>query len=169
MIVAYNTINNFEYECLLLLETWANIPEVKCYGSTGDKYAAFLAPSSGEIEAVRLTHFSGNVSCDTKIPNTVWGCGYRQYFTQDEFLTLVTDSEKNVLFPSAQYRMHISYRITGADVETTKSIILKSDPPRIVKKGDEFQIWYGEDLAGVHDSYNDPNALHCLLVALKYC
>ena len=174
-LVVYGTRNNFEYEYLLLLEmSWVSIPEVKCYGSIGDKYAAFLAPSSGEIEAIRLTHFSGVVSCGTNNPSSLWGC-QNEYFQQNEFMTFVTDSEKKIIFPSVQYRndytngVRSTYKVAGADVKTTKSVILKSDPPRIVEKGEEFQIWYNVDRTNVHESGNDPNALHCILVSLKYC
>ena len=159
---------------MLLLETWVSIPEVKCYGSMGDKYAAFLAPSSGEIEAVRFTHFSGVVSCGLNIPSSLWGCRRVKYFQHNEFMTFVTDSEKNIIFPSVQYYHEYSddvltYKVAGADIMTTKSVILKSDPPRIVEKGEEFQIWYNIDRTDVHDGGNDPNALHCILVSLKYC
>lgn len=152
--------------------------QVKCYGSTGKRFASFQAPNAGKVKSIKLTHVNGGVSCNTlnNNPPSRWGCNnpWNVLYKPNLFKTVVTESLTNqVIFPSTHDKnfMHI---VDGGDLFTTKAVILTSAVPYPVKAGDELQIWYSEDLLEhldlkywTHD--NDPNILHCVKISLKYC
>ena len=138
--------------------------------NTGSAYASFQVPQSGKIEAIKLIHVSGAVSCVQSNPTTQWGC-VSPFYKRDQFHTFVTDPEKEIIFPSVYhtkpYPMY--YVVPGGDIETTKELILKPNTPYKVKKGQELQIWYAQDLIKYSDTNNDPNVRHCVRVSMKYC
>ena len=151
-----------------MLESWISVYQEKCYGSAGSSHASFQVPESGKIEAVKLIHVSGGVSCNLN-PKTRWGCDNFLY-KRDYFQTFVTDLNKEIIFPSVYTQAPSSiYVVPGGDIETTRELILKPDAPYKVKKGQELQIWYGQDLLKYSDDNNDPNVRHCVKVSMKYC
>ena len=144
-----------------------------CYGSAGNSYASFQAPSTGKIEAIKLTHMSGVVSCLDTLPHIRWGCN-SVWFTRKDFQTVVTDSQEHLVFPSSlksvqTYPEFSFYEIPGVDCDTAKEIILRSDTPHMVKHGEEFQIWYIQDLTNTSEENNNHDVRHCVKVSLKYC
>ena len=160
----------YDQTIYIFLESWTNIPKLMCYGSAGNSYASFRAPSMGKIEAIKLTHMSGVVSCVGTLPHIRWGCN-SPWYTRRMFQTVVTDSQDNLIFPSSlQTAPYIHfYEIPAVDCDTAKEIIIRSDTPHMVKHGEELQIWYIQDLLNASEDNNNYDVRHCVKVSLKYC
>ena len=117
-----------------------------CFGARDDSYGAFNIGESGVIRTFKLVHLTGSITCNPDYPPSYWGCefpGYRDTRLQ----TVITFKNRSALL-LADYRKNCghSYKIEGVGVNEPELRFNNLPSPISVSVGDEFQIWYGQDL-----------------------
>ena len=125
-----------------------------CFGARDDSYGKFSIHKAGKISAFKLAHRSGSVSC---LPGaekgTNWGCRYTDYIGQ--ICTHITNAS-NVRIVNVSDSGHGCYQLPGFD-HNSPEIELNLSSPIGVCAGQEFRIWYAEDLKDLND---DDNPFH---------
>ena len=133
-------------------ENWKKInTDPVCFGAKDDSYGTFIITESGVIYTFKLVHLSGSVICNPKYPSSYWGCEH-DYYDEERLLTLITFQNRSVLL-LAHYRRtqnnrctYYSYKIEGVGVNETELRFNNLPSPISVSVGQEFQLWYLEDL-----------------------
>lgn len=126
-----------------------NTEEV-CFGDKDDSYGNFSIRKTGKIFAFKLVHRSGSVSCVNK-PNTgtKWGCSE---FGSSFLCTLITNTS-NVRLVSLPSNGFGCYQLPGFHYNSDE-IELRPSSPVGAHAGQEFRIWYSEDLLNNYDFDN---------------
>ena len=121
-----------------------------CFGAKGDRFGSFWVEVGGSVEAVKLVHVSGQVSC---MPGdwTNWGCSH-----VDLIVTVITNSSNFVLLPESRQNV---YRIPGYNYDSKELVFTGLQSPLSVSSAQELRIWYGSDLIG--DTEYDNNGTTC--------
>ena len=126
-----------------------------CFGARGDSYGAFNISESGVIHTFILVHLSGSVKCNPKFPPSYWGCE-NPSFGDTRLLTVITFKNRSALL-LADYRekgCEPLYKIEGVGVNDNELRFNNLPTPISVSVGDEFQIWYGQDLLNCSEDNN---------------
>ena len=141
-----------------LLGRWykANTSPV-CFGTRNSQFGKFFLPSSGKLVAIRLDHLYGFVSCNTGSNSnwSFWGCGN----SRDQVNVVVTNAANQIILPPNQFfklaskwsRVTVPYYNAAFAPEIVFSVF---SHPRQVNKGQEFRVWYGEDLTDLTENDN---------------
>ncbi|KAL9983049.1 hypothetical protein ACROYT_G005173 [Oculina patagonica] len=122
-----------------------------CFGAKDDSYGKFNMPLDGTVVSLKLVYVSGYVACQTQtLPyGSNWGC------TEETLLTtLVTNDRNEVVFP--RYRQSKAYKIPGQNFNSPE-LVFKILPRLLrlnVAAGEEFRIWYRQDLLNGSESNN---------------
>ena len=128
-----------------------NTEEV-CFGARDDSYGKFSIHKAGKISAFKLAHRSGSVSCLPEADKgTNWGCSHESYIGQ--ICTHITDASNVVLVNNLDSSKHGCYQLPGFK-SYSDEIELSLSSPIGVRAGQEFRIWYGEDLKNKGDENN---------------
>ena len=128
-----------------------NTEEV-CFGARNDSYGKFSIHKAGKISAFKLAHRSGSVSCLAgAAKGTNWGCRDKSYIGQ--ICTHITDASNVVLVNNLDSSKHGCYQLPGFD-HNSPEIELNLSSPIGVRAGQEFRIWYAEDLKNKNDDDN---------------
>ncbi|KAL9961279.1 hypothetical protein ACROYT_G030188 [Oculina patagonica] len=142
-------------------ENWIIMtPSTVCFGAKKDFYGSFRIPTSGNIITFKLTHLSGSVSCNHKLPEfeSNWGCKYSK-LTSYTMGTLITDSDRNHLLPSEEYLSEEPgcgyYSLPWATPDSPVLVFDNFSTPLPVATNQEFQVWYNEDLYNCGEENND--------------
>ena len=107
-------------------------------------------------------HVSGEVSCKYSKGYSRWGCP----LFSDRVLTAITNANDQVIAPQGTHH-HGQYHIEGVNHDRDDTLTLFTNSNEEVEKGQEFRVWYTEDL---FNYYTVDNAgTHCILVLVKYC
>ena len=122
-----------------------------CFGARDDSYGKFSIHKAGKISAFKLAHHSGSVSCYKDDKGTNWGCSHPSYIRQ--ICTHITDASNVCLVNNLNSSAHGCYQLPGFD-HNSPEIELSLSSPIGVRAGQEFRIWYGEDLYNKDDSDN---------------
>ena len=138
-------------------ENWKKInTNPVCFGAKADSCAKFNTLESGVIYTFKLVHQSGSVSCNRRDPSSYWGCDNPD-FGEERLFTVITFQNRSALL-LADYRRtgckYYSYKIEGVGVNQSELQFNILPHPISVSVGDEFQIWYGQDLKGCSESNN---------------
>ena len=131
-----------------------------CFGAKDNQSGGFVVEVDGQIEAIKLVHLHGKVSCNVSIGRwSNWGCGNERLMV---FLTNATD---DVLIPKVVGGKHF-YKIKGYK-STSPEIIWKNftNPIRLTS-GQELRLWHGMDLRDKDESNN--NGTSCTDVFALY-
>ena len=129
---------------------WLKInTEVLCFGAKNDSYGKFSIHKAGKISAFKLAHRSGSVSCEKDDKGTKWGCNAYN----GKICTHMTDASNVSLVNNLNLGVHGCYQLPGFD-HNSPEIELSLSSPIGVRAGQEFRIWYGEDLYNKDDSDN---------------
>ena len=140
------TINHIVLTFFLPIEKWlVEIPGDVCMYGKGDKPGVFFAPMTGKIHSIRLVHISGKVSC-TPTDESNWG--YRSLID-----TILTDKDNKVVYPEDQ-KAHY-YRLPGF-TGNSPELVLTLTSPLVVTAGQEYRLWYWEDLINSSEEDNKP-------------
>ena len=150
----YQVSLNFASKCFS--EKWKKINTGPvCFGARGDSYGAFNIRESGVIYTFKLVHLSGSIRCNTVHPPSYWGCD-NPWFGVTRLQTVITFKNRSALL-LADYRekgCHYSYKIEGVGVNETELRFNNLPTPMSVSAGDEFQIWYTQDLKDCGEGNN---------------
>ena len=126
-----------------------------CFGARGDSYGAFNIRESGVIYTFKLVHLSGSITCNPDYPPSYWGCDHPA-FGDTRLLTVITFKNRSALL-LADYREKGCgplYKIEGVGVNDNELRFNNLPTPISVSVGDEFQIWYGQDLKNCSEDNN---------------
>ena len=92
--------------------------------------------------------------------SSYWGCDDQDYGDK-RLLTVITYPNKTALLladylkdDSGCGKKYYSYQIDGIGVNSTELVFNKLPTPLSVPYGQEFQIWYGQDLRDCSENNN---------------
>ena len=143
-------------KCFFFSENWKKINTGPvCFGARDDSYGAFNITESGVIHTFKLVHLSGSIRCNNVDPPSYWGCEHPSHGDM-KLITVITFKNRSALL-LADYRRkdcHYFYKIEGVCVNDTELRFNNLPSPISVSVGDEFQIWYGQDLKNCSE-YNN--------------
>ena len=126
-----------------------------CFGAKNDSYGKFSIHKAGKISAFKLAHRSGSVSClPGAAKGTNWGCNHQLY--NDRICTHITDASNVCVVKNLNSSVHGCYQLPGFKPNSDE-IELSLSSPIGVRAGQEFRIWYAEDLKNLDDDDNAYN------------
>ena len=122
-----------------------------CFGASADSFGRFVAPIGGHLLKFKLIHQSGSVECAAG-SSSHWGCTYPEMPQDHRLGTIITNSQSIRLLPKDYYflkgvpcRSHF-YGLPGQTVDSPELLFDNFSTPLNVSLGEEFQIWFTEDL-----------------------
>ena len=126
-----------------------------CFGTRNNQFARFYVPSKGKLGAIKLVHLYGFVSCDTRSNNwSFWGCaGWSQVNV------VITNAGNRIILTPNHDQLFINspkwYRMTYRNAAFAPELVLPvfSHPCRVYK-GQQFRVWYDEDLTDQFEHNN---------------
>ena len=137
-------------------------PSKVCFGAKGNSYGAFTTPTPGHIITFKLNYKSGYVNCAGPLfpkYRSKWGCKWPGY--THKMGTRITDSKRRPILPKRKYLkggldcfQNQFYKLPWAN---TESKVLRFDDFTTLKKvsaGQQFQVWFVEDLTGCSELGN---------------
>ena len=99
-------------------------------------------PHNGNISSFKLVHLRGSVSCSKrKNRSSNWGCA-----VGEALVTYVTNARNKIVFP--QVSEGNWYKLSGIWSNSTELTFNNLTVPMKVSTGQQFRVWYGEDLKG---------------------
>ena len=126
-----------------------------CFGARDNSYGAFKIRESGVIRTFKLVHLNGSVRCHRDYPPSYWGC-VNPVYGDTRLLTVITFRNESRL-SLADYKKRgcdSPYKIEGVGVNETELRFNNLPSPMSVSVGDEFQIWYVQDLLNCSEDNN---------------
>ena len=131
-----------------------------CFGAQNNQFGPFRVEVGGSIEAVKLVHLSGQVSCYRygKVWSK-WGCNGKENI----IFVFLTDASNTILLPMGQ---NSSYTIPGYDSQSSEIVFSGFPNPLHLSSGQELRLWYEEDLNDKSES--DNGGTSCADVLVKY-
>lgn len=123
-----------------------------------DTYGAFHILENGLIHTFKLVHRNGTLTCVPSHLGTYWGCA-RPFYGGNQLLTVIAYSNKTVLSVAEYLRnggscRYYSYHLNGVHANSPELTFMKLPFPIPVKVGQEFHIWYGQDLMDCSEDNN---------------
>ena len=127
----------------------------------GNDFGTFHASVGGNLIKMKLVHLYGYVSCtDGTKPElwSYWGCGYfDQKGIKDWSVVSVTYANNTVILPPEKlnrgsYKMALQPGYSSRDPEFVMSVFY--DQKVLVTVGEEFRVWYSEDLFDIVEDDN---------------
>ena len=150
----YQVSLNFASKCFS--EKWKKINTGPvCFGARDDSYGAFNIRESGVIYTFKLVHLSGSITCSPAYPPSYWGCD-NSALTDTSLQTVITFKNSSALL-LADYRekgCNFLYEIEGVGVYDSELRFNNLPTPISVSVGDEFQIWFTQDLNNCSEDNN---------------
>ena len=151
------------YSLLLFTDRWRKINfSPVCFGAKDQQFGSFSVHSvSGEkLAAVKLVHLYGYVTCDTRQISywSYWGCGAHN--SGDRINVVITTVTNHVLLPPDQLIVEHSAKWSKVPGYTSVSpeLVLSFFNPYSIQPGQEFRLWYGEDLMNAGEGDNGGTA-----------
>ncbi|XP_067025619.1 uncharacterized protein [Acropora muricata] len=134
-----------------------------CFGAKGNQFGWFQVEVGGSIQAVKLVHLSGQVTCDHRLVNawSKWGCG--PPFSVLLIHVFLTDAFNTILLPMGE---RSPYTIPGYDARSSEIVFSGFPNPLHLSSDKELRLWYSEDL--VDQSEDDNAGRSCTDVFAKY-
>lgn len=112
-------------------------------GARGNTPGVFLTPMAGKIDRIKLVHIHGQVGCDYN-RRSRWGC------RSSAIMTLLTDDNDKVIFP--EDHVIAAHYIPGFTSDSPE-LVFTFTTPLVVTAGQEYRLWYTEDL--YKDTYSE--------------
>ena len=131
-----------------------------CFGAKDNQFGQFQVEFGGHVEAVKLVHLSGQVSCSEHANFwSKWGCNEKENI----ILVFLTDASNTILLPMGQSSR---YTIPGYDAQSSEIVFSGFPNPLHLSSGQQLRIWYEEDL--YDESEFDNGGTSCADVLVKY-
>jgi len=127
-------------------------------GAKDNQSGKFFTHMVGKISALKLVHISGRVGC-TLDHTSKWGCDDSSYL-----YILITDDQNSVVFPE-YYNGQNSYTLPGF-TSNSPDLLLTFSIPLEVTAGQEYRVWYSEDLRSFTEF--DNHGATCMRVIVIY-
>ena len=132
-----------------------------CFGAKYDQFGRFEIKTGGSVNAVKLVHVSGSVTCNVNA-----GAGARSRFGcwKGEYIkTVVTTSNDVILLPESKQP---TYTLPGYYADSKEIAFTDISTPLLLSSGQKLRIWYGEDLT--NSAEGDNEGISCVDVYAKY-
>ncbi len=155
--------NKVKYWYVFISENWKKVNDAPvCFGARDDTYGTFNINECGLVYTFKLVHRSGSLSCNTDYPSSYWGCDHPLYGV-NKFDTIITYPNRTALLLADYLKddsktcgmLYHSYQIAGIGINSPELVFNKLPTPLSVSVGQEFQIWYGQDLKDCTEDNND--------------
>ncbi|KAL9952265.1 hypothetical protein ACROYT_G039491 [Oculina patagonica] len=125
-----------------------------CFGARDNSYGVFTIPQAGHVITFKLVYLSGYVTCDTGKPEyqSNWAC---KFFDVSRNLAIfITNDQQQQILPTDNALfydidacdLNIMYGVPGYSANSSELGFNNFSSPLAVSVGQEFQIWYTEDL-----------------------
>ncbi|XP_015760575.1 PREDICTED: uncharacterized protein LOC107339772 isoform X2 [Acropora digitifera] len=129
-----------------------------CFGAKDDQFGRFQVEIGGSIQAIKLVHLSGYVTCDSRpVYRSNWGCVGWNIFL------FITNASDIILLPMG---IRAPYTIPGYDEQSSEIVFSGFPNPLHLSSDEELRLWYWEDL--VDRSEHDNGGTSCTDVFAKY-
>ncbi|XP_074634972.1 uncharacterized protein LOC141893461 isoform X1 [Acropora palmata] len=134
-----------------------------CFGARDDTFGAFNVIKSGLVKSIKLVHRSGSVKCHPDYPPTFWSCSNvkSDKFGNNTFMTIITNSNKQVLFPPKEKltiescnNVAFAYILEGVNQVSPELILGNLSRPLSLLKDQQLQIWHGQDWVDCSEDNN---------------
>ena len=136
-----------QLKAIFFLFSLLELEKEVCMYAKGDSPGVFYMRKSGLVTALKLVYISGEVGCSFNA-RSKWGCS-----DPNNIATVITDDQNNVVFPEDR---SYPYQIDGFG-SNSPELMLSFSNPLSVTAGQEFRVWYSEDLyTGNWDENNYP-------------
>ena len=144
-----------------------------CFGASADSFGRFVTPIAGDLLTFKLIHQSGSVECLAYSffkSASYWGCTFPTVPQGHQLGTIITNSQSERLLPKDDYFFlegspcnNHYYGLLGQTANSPELLFDNFSTPLHVSVGQEFQIWFGEDL---NKCWHEDNGLGktCVLV-----
>ena len=123
-----------------------------CFGASANSFGRFVTPVAGDLITFKLIHQSGSAECAAGWPSH-WGCTHSNLPPDRRLGTVITNSQGVRLLPKDDYflegLLHCNkhyYSLPGQTADSPELLFDNFSTPLHVSVGDEFQIWFTEDL-----------------------
>ena len=133
-----------------------------CFGARDNSYGVFKIPITGQVISFKLVYRSGYLNCvRASRHRSNWGC--KALRPPRNLAVFITDHLKKRILPtsSALFRnmrnpcaTGIFYSVPGVTSDSPELGFNNFSSPMTVTVGQEFQIWYGEDLTNCTEQDN---------------
>ena len=132
-----------------------------CFGAKHNVFGRFHLPSTGKLAAIKLVHLYGYVACAAPHPEywSYWGCADHPD-TKNHVNVVITDAHNHIILPPNQLIVTgwlaagKWYHDVGHSSVSPELVLSVFSDPRHVSSGQEFRVWYGEDLVNFHEQDN---------------
>ena len=149
----------------VLIETpWRKLNSAPvCFGAKDNRFGRFQVEVGGSIQAVKLVHLSGQVTCyhPRESAWSKWGCNMGDFVKY--IFVFLTDASNRILLPMGQ---NSHYIIPGYDGQSSEITLSDFPHPLHLSSDQELRLWYEEDLRGRFENDNDGTS--CTDVFVKY-
>ena len=140
------------------LDNWQKInADPVCFGGRNDGYGAFHITKTGHVNTMKLVHKNGSIHCNPKDGDSYWTCTSSGY--SNKLMTMITNARKEVLLPPTEdleghrydgapascQKPHF-YSLGGTGIKSPQLVFRNLSNPLFLSRGQELQIWYGQDL-----------------------
>ena len=137
-----------------------------CFGTRDDMYGSFTIKQAGSIGALKLVHLYGILLCNMRWSRelTLWGCPSPVYGNKTLMTVISYPKQLSVLLPRQNSTQmgdpgfcarELSYKLNGFNDTSPEIIFNTSLEPLSVSLGQEYWIWYGQDMANCSENNND--------------
>ena len=122
-----------------------------CFGASADSFGRFVTPIAGDLLSFKLIHQSGSVECSAGW-SSHWGCTHPALPQDHRLGTIITSSQSERLLPKDDFFLegidcnNTFYGLPGQTADSPELLFDNFSTPLHVSVGQEFQIWFTEDL-----------------------
>ena len=125
-----------------------------CFGASADSFGRLVTPIAGDLLTFKLIHQSGSVECLAySFLKSHWGCTLPSVSKDNRLGTIITNSHSERLLPKDDYFFlegspcnNHYYGLPGQTADSPELLFDNFSTPLHVSVGQEFQIWFTEDL-----------------------
>ena len=124
-----------------------------CFGASADSFGRFVTPIAGDLLTFKLRHQSGSVEClANPLYASHWGCTHPTLPQDHQLGTIITNSQSERLLPKDDFFLegidcnNTFYGLPGQTANSPELLFDNFSTPLHVSVGQEFQIWFTEDL-----------------------
>ena len=154
----------FNFFCVLTETPWRKLNSAPvCFGAKDNLFGRFQVELGGSIQAVKLVHLSGQVTCNHREVNawSKWGCG--PPYSVLRISVFLADASNNIVLPMGQSS---PYTLPGYDAQSSEIVFSGFPNPLHLSSDEELRLWYWQDL--VDQSEHDNGGTSCADVFAKY-
>ena len=114
-----------------------------CFGAKGNQFGHFQVEFGGAIEAVKLFHLYGLVTCGSGWMK--WGCTT----TAERLSVFVTNASDSILLPIGKTSL---YKLNGYHSNSTEVVFNDFLSPLQLSSGQELRLWFSSDYNNYQES-----------------